>query len=238
MLIFPAIDLRDGRCVRLEQGDYARETVFSDDPVEVAGQWVQQGAQILHLVDLDGAKLGSPVNTATIEAIVTSVPVPCQVGGGLRTESHLEALFGLGVQRAVIGTRAFEDPGWLERMARTYPGQLVLGIDARDGQVATEGWLKVSTRSAVSLAQACAAFPLAGLVYTDIARDGMLAGPNVVAMAEMVQASPLPVIASGGVTTVDQVATLKQQGLAGCIIGRALYEGRLRLAEALAVSSA
>ncbi len=235
MLILPAIDLRGGQCVRLRQGDYAQETVFDADPVAVARRWVELGATYLHLVDLDGAREGRPVNGAVIRRIARAAGVPCQLGGGLRREEHVAEALSWGVERVILGTRALQDPAWCERLTRTYPGKIVLGIDARDGMVATDGWLNVSTRSALELARQCSAWPLAGLVYTDISRDGMLEGPNVEATAQLAAAVPLPVIASGGVTSLDDVRRLARLRLAGCIIGRALYEGRLHLSDVLAL---
>jgi phosphoribosylformimino-5-aminoimidazole carboxamide ribotide isomerase len=237
VLILPAIDLRGGQCVRLVQGDFNQETVFGNDPVAMARRWVSQGAEYLHLVDLDGARLGHPVNGPSVRRIVEAVGVPCQLGGGLRGEEHVAEALAWGVRRVVVGTRALEDPGWLEHVCRRFPGRIVLGIDARDGLVATGGWLKVSDCSALDLARRCADWPLAALVYTDIARDGMLAGPNLNAVGELTAAVGLPVIASGGVTSLDDVRRLTQLGLAGCIIGRALYEGRLDLREAIEVVS-
>jgi phosphoribosylformimino-5-aminoimidazole carboxamide ribotide isomerase len=236
VLILPAIDLRGGQCVRLRQGDYARETVFGDDPAAMARRWVDQGATWLHLVDLDGARQGHPVNGDSVRRIVRAAGVPCQLGGGLRSEEHLAEALGWGVDRVVIGTRALQDPDWCAGVCRRFPGRVALGIDARQGRVATEGWLRVSDRSALDLARQCAAWPLAALIYTDIARDGMLEGPNVEATAELAAAVPVPVLASGGITTLEDVARLARRGLAGCIIGRALYEGRLDLAAALAVA--
>ncbi len=233
MLILPAIDLRGGQCVRLRQGDYAQETVFDADPAAVARRWVEQGASSLHLVDLDGAREGHPSNGASVRAIVASAGVPCQLGGGLREESHLEEAFSWGVARVIVGTRALQDPDWCERMCARFPGRIVLGIDAKNGQVATEGWLQVSELSALELARRCERWPLAALIYTDISRDGMLAGPNFPAMAEMAQAVRWPVIASGGVTSLADVGQLAALGLAGCIIGRALYEGRIDLPQAI-----
>ncbi|HZU38390.1 MAG TPA: 1-(5-phosphoribosyl)-5-[(5-phosphoribosylamino)methylideneamino]imidazole-4-carboxamide isomerase [Gemmataceae bacterium] len=229
VLILPAIDLRGGQCVRLRQGDYAQETVFDTEPGAVAARWVQQGASYLHLVDLDGAREGRPVNADAIRQIVRAASVPCELGGGLRTVNHIRAALDWGIDRVVIGTRALKEPGWLEQVSRELPGKIVLGIDARNGRVATEGWLEVSERPALDLARQCADWPLAALVYTDISRDGMLEGPNVAATAEIVRAVRLPVIASGGVTTLDDVRRLARTGVAGCIIGRALYEGRLSL---------
>jgi len=234
MLILPAIDLRGGQCVRLRQGDYAQETVFGDDPAAMAVRWVGQGATYLHLVDLDGARQGEPINGAAVRAIVQAAGVPCQLGGGLRHEAHLAEVLGWGVARVVLGTRALREPAWCEQMVRRFPGQVALGLDARDGLVATDGWVNVSGRSALDLARHCAAWPLAAIIYTDISRDGMLEGPNVEATAELAAAVAVPVIASGGVTTLDDIVRLARHRLGGCIIGRALYEGRLKLPEVLA----
>ncbi|HEV3203404.1 MAG TPA: 1-(5-phosphoribosyl)-5-[(5-phosphoribosylamino)methylideneamino]imidazole-4-carboxamide isomerase [Gemmataceae bacterium] len=237
MQIFPAIDLRDGRCVRLREGDYARETVFGDDPPAMAKKWVREGATFLHVVDLDGAKQGHPVNGDSIRKIVAGAGVPCQLGGGLRSEEHIAVALSWGVERVILGTRALQDPAWLEMVARRYPRRIIMGIDVRDGRVAVQGWTEVSALSALDLARQCAAWPLAALVYTDIGRDGMLAGPNVEALTEMAAAVSLPVIASGGVATLDDIRRLKPIGVAGCIIGRALYEGRIQLSEAIAMAT-
>ncbi len=229
MQILPAIDIRGGRCVRLRQGDYQQETVFSDDPAAMARRWVEQGATCLHLVDLDGAKEGRPVNGPSVQAVVNAANVPCQLGGGLRTEADIDAALGWGVERVVIGTRALQSPQWFEGLCRRFPGKIVLGIDAKNGQVATDGWLRVSEMSALELAKRFAGLPVAALVSTDIGRDGMMAGPNLDALADMVAAVAWPVIASGGVTRADDVGRLAAVGVAGCIIGRALYEGRINL---------
>jgi phosphoribosylformimino-5-aminoimidazole carboxamide ribotide isomerase len=234
--ILPAIDLRAGQCVRLRQGDYNQETVFDADPAAVARRWVAQGATFLHLVDLDGAKAGHPVNGETIRTIVEAAGVPCQLGGGLRTEEHVAAALAWGVNRVILSTRAAKDPAWLGALCAKYPGRVVLGIDAKNGRVATEGWLEVSDVSALDLARRCAEWPLAAIVYTDISRDGMLSGPNADALAEMARSVRVPVIASGGVTTLDDVRAMKKLGLAGCIVGRALYEGRLDLKQAIAIT--
>jgi phosphoribosylformimino-5-aminoimidazole carboxamide ribotide isomerase len=237
VLILPAIDLRDGQCVRLRQGDYAQETIFGTDPAAMARRWVGQGAAYLHLVDLDGAREGRPVNGATVRAIVKAAGVPCQLGGGLRSEAHVEEALAWGLDRVVLGTRALRDPAWCEAVCRRFPGRVALSIDARDGVVVTDGWQQVSQVTALDLARRCAAWPLAAVVYTDIRRDGMLEGPNVEATAELAAALPVPVFASGGVTTLDDVARLTRRRLAGCVIGRALYEGRLDLAAALALAT-
>jgi len=236
MQIWPAIDLRNGKCVRLRQGDYSQETVFGLDPAAMARRWVEAGAKRLHLVDLDGARGGSMANRAAVSAIRSAVAVPCQLGGGIRDESTIRELFALGVERLIVGTQALKRPEWLREMCQAYPGRLVVGIDARDGLVATDGWLETSQVEATTLARELAGEPIAGIVYTDIAKDGMMAGPNERAMAEMAAAVAVPVIASGGVTTVDDVRRLATTGVAGCIIGRALYEGNLTLSDALAAA--
>ncbi len=235
MHIYPAIDIRGGKCVRLVQGDYARETVFADDPVEVAREWVRQGADRLHLVDLDAAKLGRPVNGEVIQRIVAAAGVPCQLGGGIRTDADLAAVFDWGVRWAVLGTKALEDPAWVRAVAERHPDRIVLGLDARDGMVATEGWLATSSTSAAELARQVEAAPLFAVVYTDIARDGMMAGPNFAALADMRASTRLDVIASGGVSTVDQACRLKADATFGVIVGRALYEGAVTLPELLAL---
>jgi phosphoribosylformimino-5-aminoimidazole carboxamide ribotide isomerase len=236
MQIWPAIDLRSGKCVRLRQGDYNRETVFGNDPAAMARHWVGEGADCLHLVDLDGARDGLPANLESVRAILAGVDVPCELGGGIRDEETIGRLLEMGLTRLVIGTKALADPDWLRRVCRRFPERLVLGIDARDGRVATEGWLEQSETNAFELARAFDDEPLAALVYTDIASDGMLAGPNLAAMTDMQRAVKLPVVASGGVGSTADVAALAAVPMAGCIIGRALYEGKLTLADALAAA--
>lgn len=233
MQILPAIDVRGGQCVRLRQGDYAQETIFGDDPTEMARRWVSQGATYLHIVDLDGARAGRPTNTETIKRIVEAAGVPCQLGGGLRTDADIATAFDLGVTRVVVGTKACQDPSWLRDLCHRFPQRIVLGIDAKHGRVATDGWLEVSSLTALELAERCANWPLGAIVYTDISRDGMLEGPNIAAFAELASAVALPIIASGGVTTLEDVRRLAQLGLQGCIIGRSLYEGRLELRQAI-----
>lgn len=233
MFLYPAIDLLGGRCVRLRQGDYSRETVFSDDPAAVARRWVDQGADRIHVVDLDGAKAGRPVNGEVIRRIVDAAGVPVQLGGGIRTDADLHAVLSWGVRWAVLGSKALKDPDWVRSLAHKHPGRIVLGLDAKDGYVATEGWLDVSRVKAVDLARRVQDAPLAAVVSTDIATDGMMAGPNFAALAEMKAAVDLPVIASGGVSSADDVLRLAQAGLPGAIIGRALYEGAIDLAAVL-----
>ena len=238
MEIWPAIDLRGGNCVRLLQGDYRRETVFGRDPAAMARRWVAEGASCLHLVDLDGARDGRSVNREAIEAIVAAVDIPCELGGGIRDEETIGQMLDLGLSRLVIGTKALKDPAWFREMCRRFPERLAVGIDARDGRVATDGWLATSEVAATELAREISREPIAAIIYTDIARDGMMAGPNFTAMDEMNRAVEVPVVASGGVTTADDVRRLAELGLAGCIIGRTLYEGKLTLAAALAAAAA
>ncbi len=233
MTILPAIDIRGGKCVRLRQGDFQHETVYGDDPVAIALQWEKEGAQALHLVDLDGARVGRPVNIAALRSIAQTVKIPCQAGGGLRSETDLQGLFDFGIKQAVIGTQGCHDQDWLSKMAQRFPHQLLLGLDAKEGQIATDGWLEVSGLSAFGFAVEVSHLPLAGIVYTDIARDGMLSGPNWEGLAEMKKSTRLPVIASGGVSSLEDVRRLRKMELAGCIIGKALYEQTITLREAL-----
>ncbi len=238
MQILPAIDLRDGQCVRLRQGDYDQQTVFDHDPVAVARRWVTEGGEFLHLVDLDGAKDGRPVNGESVRAIVSAIDIPCQLGGGVRSEQTIRDWLDVGVERLVIGTKAVTEPDWFADMCRKFPNRLVLGLDARDGMLATEGWLETSDQRAVDAAERFAGLPIAAIVYTDIARDGMMQGANIPAMAAMQQAVDVPVIASGGVTNIDDVSQLAAVPMAGCIIGRALYEETLTLAAAIDAAKA
>ena len=232
MQIWPAIDLRGGNCVRLEQGDYDRETVFADDPAEMAQYWVEQGAERLHLVDLDGARDGQLANLDAISKIVSAVNVPCQLGGGVRNEETIRELLDLGLNRLIIGSRALREPDWFAATVQRFPHQLVLGVDAREGRVATDGWLNTSDQDAVEFAKRFVGQPLAAIVYTDIARDGMMAGPNFEATRRMAHEVSVPVVASGGVTTVEDVATLASIPVDGAIIGRSLYQKTITLADA------
>ena len=237
MLILPAIDMRGGKCVRLRQGDYDQQTVYGEDPVAVARVWAKQGAKALHLVDLDGAKDGKPVHGDIIRRIVSATGLPCQLGGGIRTEDDIQEALSWGVRRIVLGTRALQDPAWVRQMATSYPKTIVLGLDAQNGKVATHGWLHVSESSALDMAREFANWPLAAIVFTDISKDGMLAGPNLPALREMAEQVHLPIIASGGVTTLDDVRRLLECRLAGCIIGKSLYEGRLKLTDVLSLQT-
>jgi phosphoribosylformimino-5-aminoimidazole carboxamide ribotide isomerase len=236
MQIWPAIDLLGGNAVRLQQGDYARETVFSDDPASVARKFQDEGACHLHLVDLDGAKAGKPVNLATVRSILAAVDMECELGGGVRDEATIESLLELGLARLVVGTSALKRPDWFLAMCEKFPHKLALGVDARNGMVATDGWLETSSVAAVDMVAQFEGAPLAAIIYTDIATDGMLQGPNIPAMREMQDATKTDVIASGGVTTAADVAELAAAGLAGAIVGRALYAGTLTLKDALAAS--
>jgi len=236
MDVIPAIDLLAGRCVRLYQGDYARSQVFNDDPVAVARQWAEQGAARLHLVDLDGAKTGQPVNLKTIAAIVQAVNIPVQVGGGVRDRDRVRALLELGVERVILGTIALEQPELVQQLAHELPRQILVGIDARNGRVATRGWLDTSEVSAVDLAQQVASQGVVGIIYTDIQRDGTLKGPNLAALRELAAAVSVPVIASGGVSSITDLLSLlalEPLGVSGVIVGRALYTGDVSLREAL-----
>jgi phosphoribosylformimino-5-aminoimidazole carboxamide ribotide isomerase len=233
MQVIPAIDLRGGRCVRLRQGDFDQETVFGEDPAAMAGRWESEGASRIHLVDLDGAKSGRPVNVEAVRGIVGRVGVPCQLGGGIRDQATIAAWLDAGLDRVVVGTQALRDPDWFGRMALAFPGRLLLGLDARDGRVAAHGWLEVSSVAALALAQEFDPLPLAGIIYTDIARDGTLEGPNLDAIAALAEAVRTPVIASGGVGTLEDLKRLAVLPIVGCIVGRALYEGRFSLRAAI-----
>jgi len=241
MQILPAVDLRGGNCVRLRQGDYTRETVFSDNPVEMARQWAEEGVEWLHLVDLDGAKQGRPVNHGIVKNIAESVDIRCELGGGIRDEESIRLMLEKSnVGRVIIGTKALKDPDWFRSMATIFPGKLVLGIDARDSMVATEGWLDVSAMPAISLAEQYADLDLAALIYTNIANDGMMQGVDEATIGDMRQLADcgFQVIASGGVTTIEDVKKLREASehspnLSGIIIGRALYEGTLTVADAV-----
>ena len=235
MILYPAIDLKDGQCVRLLRGAMDRATVFGDDPAAQARAFVAAGCAWLHLVDLNGAFAGRPVNGGAVEAILAAVDVPVQLGGGIRDRATIEAWLERGVARVILGTAALRDPGLVRAAAAAHPGRVAVGIDARDGRVAVEGWAQTSETLAVDLARRFEDAGVAAIVYTDIDRDGAMAGPNVAATAALAQAVSIPVIASGGVASLDDLRALKNSGapLDGAISGRALYEGRLDLAEAV-----
>jgi phosphoribosylformimino-5-aminoimidazole carboxamide ribotide isomerase len=236
MEIIPAIDLLGGKCVRLYQGDYAKSEVFGEDPVTMAQQWENQGATRLHLVDLDGAKSGEPINLAAIENITKTLKIPVQVGGGLRDRSRVQQLLKLGVQRVILGTIAVENPTLVGELCAEFPGQIVVGIDARNGKVATKGWLETSEVQATELAERMTQFGAAAIIYTDIHRDGTMQGPNMEALRELAEGIDIPVIASGGVSSVqDLVNLLKLEpiGVTAAIVGRAIYTGDVDLKAAM-----
>ncbi len=236
MDVIPAIDLLDGQCVRLYQGDYEQSQVFSQKPVAMAQQWVEQGATRLHLVDLDGAKDGQPMNQQAIAAIVQGIPIPVQVGGGLRNRDSVVQLLELGVAQVILGTVAVENPSLVEQLCSEFPGKIIVGIDARNGQVATRGWLETSSVNAVTLAGHMAQLGVAAIIYTDIQRDGTLTGPNLEALRELASAIKIPVIASGGVSSLTDLLSLlalEPLGVSGAIVGRAIYTGDLDLSEAV-----
>ncbi|MEC8389891.1 MAG: 1-(5-phosphoribosyl)-5-[(5-phosphoribosylamino)methylideneamino]imidazole-4-carboxamide isomerase [Planctomycetota bacterium] len=233
MKIWPAVDIRGGQCVRLIQGDYDQETVYGANPADMAIRWASDGAGQIHLVDLDGARDGSTANRQAVAEIVNSVEVPCQLGGGIRDRVTVAEYLGLGVERLVIGTKAQKDPDWLSAICKEFPERIVIGLDARSGMVATDGWLQTSDTPASELAKRYSKLPIAGIVYTDITRDGMLKGPNLEALKDIIDAVDVPVIASGGVTTSEDVTEIAKLGAAGCIIGRSLYEGKMTLADAM-----
>ncbi|MDH5735658.1 MAG: 1-(5-phosphoribosyl)-5-[(5-phosphoribosylamino)methylideneamino]imidazole-4-carboxamide isomerase [Gammaproteobacteria bacterium] len=238
MLLIPAIDLKDGKCVRLRQGKMEDDTVFSDDPVAVAGRWVEAGCRRLHLVDLNGAFEGKPVNADVIHAIAEAYPdVPIQVGGGIRSEETIEAYLDAGVSYVIIGTKAVTDPHFISDICAGFPGHIIVGLDAKDGKVAVDGWSKVSKHDVIDMAQRFEEDGVEAIIYTDISRDGMMQGVNIDSTVRLAQAINIPVIASGGITSMDDIKALKaveEEGIMGAITGRAIYEGTLDLAEAQA----
>ncbi|MEA3641579.1 MAG: 1-(5-phosphoribosyl)-5-[(5-phosphoribosylamino)methylideneamino]imidazole-4-carboxamide isomerase [Lamprobacter sp.] len=241
MQLIPAIDLKDGRCVRLRQGRMDDETVFSDDPVEVAGRWVGAGAKRLHLVDLNGAFAGEPVNGDAIRAIAAAFPgLPIQVGGGIRDEQTIGAYLEAGVHWCIIGTQAVKEPGLVARACTRFPGHIIVGLDAKDGQVAINGWAEVTEHRVETLSQRFENDGVEAIVYTDIGRDGMLTGPNIEATRSLADAIRIPVIASGGITDLDDLralAAVAEPGIIGAITGRAIYEGTLDFAEGQRVAA-
>jgi phosphoribosylformimino-5-aminoimidazole carboxamide ribotide isomerase len=236
MNVIPAIDLRAGQVVRLIQGQYDRQITYGDDPAEQARQFHADGARWLHVVDLDGAKAGKPVNTETIASIVALNLLQVEVGGGIRDEASIRQLLEMGVTRVIIGTKAVSNFEWFSEMAHKFRGQIVLGLDAHDSMVATHGWLQDSKQTVLEFAAQADKLPLAALIYTDIAKDGMLSGPNIERTKALVEAVHTPVIASGGVKEIDDIRRLAPIGVAGVIAGRSLYEGTLNLREAIAAA--
>ena len=236
MLLIPAIDLKDGKCVRLRQGRMEDETVFGDDPVAVAQRWVEAGARRLHMVDLNGAFTGEPVNAAVIRSVAEAFPdLPIQVGGGIRDEETVQAYLDAGVQYAIIGTKAVSAPHFVNDLCAEFPGHIIVGLDAKDGKVAIDGWSKLSHHSVIDMAQRFEDDGVEAIVFTDIGRDGMMSGVNVESTVELAQAIRIPVIASGGITTIDDIQALcdvADEGIMGAITGRAIYEGSLDLTAA------
>ena len=239
MIIIPAIDLKDGRCVRLEQGDFSRVTVYSDDPVGIAKKWQENGAERIHVVDLDGSLNGLPRNTDVIRDIVAEVGLPIEVGGGIRDMKTIEAYIGMGVNWVILGTMALRDKGFVREACGAYKGEIILGIDANDGKVAIQGWTEQTSESAIDIAKGYEGYGLAAIVYTDIKRDGMETGVNVEATRNLARSVDIPVIASGGVSSVEDIRRLREIekfGVVGVIIGKALYSGAVSLTEAITLS--
>ncbi|HHJ16518.1 MAG TPA: 1-(5-phosphoribosyl)-5-[(5-phosphoribosylamino)methylideneamino]imidazole-4-carboxamide isomerase [Gammaproteobacteria bacterium] len=236
MLLIPAIDLKDGKCVRLRQGRMEDETIFADDPLEVAQRWVDAGARRLHLIDLNGAFAGKPVNADPIHRIAEAFPdVPIQVGGGIRDEDTVQLYLDAGVQYVIIGTKAVSAPHFINDLCLEFPGHIIVGLDAKDGKVAIDGWSKLSNHDVIDMAQHFERDGVDSIIYTDISRDGMMGGVNVEATAQLAAAISIPVIASGGISKLDDIKALQavqDEGIMGTIIGRALYEGTIDLAEA------
>ena len=233
MNLYPAIDIRGGRCVRLIEGDFARETAYDADPTNAARRWVDAGAEWLHVVDLDGAVEGTPVNRDAVKRIRAAVAVPMQLGGGLRTLTDLEDLFAAGIDRAILGTVALRDPELVISAVARWGDRIAVALDARDGKLATDGWLGQTEARAVEVAQKLATAKVRHFIFTDISRDGTLAGPNLESLGELVQAVEAGVIASGGISSLKDIEAAAQSGASGAIIGRALYDGRIDLAEAI-----
>lgn len=236
MLIIPAIDIKDGRCVRLFQGEMDKETVYFENPLDAARHWVEQGARFLHIVDLNGAVEGHPVHTREVEAICRDTGVPVELGGGLRSLEAVEEALNLGVERVVIGTAAYQNEEFLCALCKKFPGKIVVGIDARQGKVAVKGWKETTAMDAVELAKRCEADGASRIIYTDISRDGTREGVNIDDTLKIARSVKIPIIASGGVATLDDIRRLKpleNEGVDGVIVGRALYAGTVTLAEAL-----
>ena len=236
MDVIPAIDILDGRCVRLYQGDYQQSEVFGEDPVEVAQRWYSQGAKYLHVVDLDGARDGKPKNLKVIEAIARSIPIRVQMGGGLRDRESIVSVLNSGVSRVILGTAAVENSQLIADICAEFPEQIMIGIDARDGKVATRGWLTTSEVMAVDLAKRMTSIGIAGIIYTDIHRDGTMQGPNIEALRQLAENVDVPVIASGGISSITDLLnllSLESIGVKGAIVGRAIYTGDIQLREAI-----
>jgi phosphoribosylformimino-5-aminoimidazole carboxamide ribotide isomerase len=232
MIIIPAIDLKGGRCVRLTQGKKDAETVFSDNPVDVAKSWEDQGADYLHVVDLDGAFEGVPKNLAVVEQIIKEVKIPLEFGGGLRTTHSIKTLLDLGADRVIVGTKAIDSPSWVDELCKKFPGRIAVGIDARNGKVAVKGWTSVCEWTAVAFAREIEKASPCALIFTDISKDGMLQGPNIASLKELLMAVKTQIIASGGISSLKDIEALSQLPIAGMIIGKALYTGHIKFSEA------
>lgn len=237
MIIYPAVDVKDGRCVRLIQGEFNKVTVYSENPVEMALKWEQLGAQYLHVVDLDGARTGVAQNIAVISEMAVKLGIPVQLGGGIRTIEMIETVLCKGIERVILGTSAVRNPELVKRALKTFENNVVIGIDAKDGMVAIEGWAKTSDFTAIGFAKKMEDLGAKTIIYTDISRDGMLQGPNVKAMEDMVKSVKIDVIASGGVRNIEDIRNLKEVGVSGVIVGKALYTGDLDLKQAIEVGS-
>jgi phosphoribosylformimino-5-aminoimidazole carboxamide ribotide isomerase len=239
VIVIPAIDLKEGKCVRLEQGLMDRDTVYSDDPAAQALAWQKKGAELLHIVDLDGAFAGEPKNRPAIEAIVRALQIPTQLGGGIRDLATIEAYLGMGVSRVIIGTAAQRNPELVQEACARFPGRIVVGIDAKNGMVAVQGWAEVTGVTAVELARKFEGFGVSAIVYTDISRDGMMQGPNIDATRALAEAIAIPVIASGGVSSlrdIENLMAVESSGISGAITGKAIYSGAMDLAAAIALT--
>ncbi len=237
MIVIPAVDIRGGRCVRLVRGKPDAETVFSNDPVEMAVRWEEQGARYLHIVDLDGAFEGAPINISVVKNIVSSLSIPAQVGGGIRSDETVERLLDAGVARVILGTRALDSHDWLGELCEKFSGRVVVSVDSVEAKVAVRGWTVVSDTPVTELLERLAKVPLAAVIYTDTSRDGTLTGPPFEQITKVVDSTAIPVIAAGGVTTLDDVRRLAEMNLEGVIIGRALYEGTITLPEANGIAA-
>lgn len=233
MIVYPAVDIKDGKCVRLSQGKFNAVTVYAENPVEMALKWEKLGARYLHVIDLDGARLGVPQNVAVASEVAVKLGIPVQLGGGIRTIEMIETILCKGLQRVILGTSAVRDPELVKKALKIFENNVVIGIDAKDGKVAIEGWEKTSDFTAVEFAKKMEDLGARTIIYTDISKDGMLAGPNLTAMEEMVKAVCMEIICAGGVTSVSDVRNLKEIGVSGAIIGKALYTGDMDLGEAL-----
>tara|TARA_B110000008_G_C16809095_1_gene499984 strand:- start:14 stop:760 length:747 start_codon:yes stop_codon:yes gene_type:complete len=241
MIIIPAIDIQNGNCVRLRQGDFSQETIFHSSPIDMAKKWIKDGAERLHLVDLDGARLGSPINIAIVSDICKKFPkLPIQIGGGIRDIETAEKYLDTGASFLIIGTKAVEDPYFIKELCKKFPGKIIVGVDAKNGEVATEGWKSISNKNAIELSKEFEDFGVAEIVYTDIEKDGMMKGLNIKATLNLAQSVNIPIIASGGVSCIDdihKISNYSESGISGVIIGRALYENKINIKEAKAIFS-